>query len=242
MKTEGISMGIFGAEFIGTLLLVLLGNGVIANVLLKKSKGENSGWIVISAGWAFAIAVGVYATAGVSGGHINPAVTIGFALIGKTPWDLVPVYVVAQLLGAFVGAFLVWVTYHPHWRTTENMQNKLMCFGTAPAIRKPLSNFLTEVIATAVLLFGILSILSVSNQVSTGMAPYLIGILFFAIGLSLGGPTGFAVNPARDFAPRLAHAILPIAGKGDSDWGYALVPILGPLVGGALGALLYQAL
>ena len=207
---------------------------------LKKSKGENSGWIVISAGWGFGIAIALYATGWISGGHINPAVTFAFALIGKTPWDLVPVYVAAQLLGAFAGAFLVWLTYYPHWNATENQSHKLMCFSTQPAIRKPLSNFLTEVIATAMLIFGILSILNPNNQVAVGLVPFLIGILFFAIGLSLGGPTGFAINPARDFAPRLAHALLPIAGKGRSDWGYAWVPILGPLAGGALGALVYQ--
>lgn len=233
-------MSIFLGELIGTMLLVLLGNGVVANVLLKKSKGENSGWIVISAGWGFAVALGVYSTGWATGGHINPAVTLALAFLGKISWNLTPIYFMGQLVGGVIGAVLVWLAYFPHWKPTDSASKKLMCFGTQPAIRKPFWNFLTEVIGTAVLVISVLAIFNVNNGIATGFAPYLVGITVFSIGLSLGGPTGYAINPARDLGPRIAHAILPISGKGKSDWEYAWVPILGPFVGGALGAFVYS--
>jgi glycerol uptake facilitator protein len=232
-------MSIFLGELIGTAILMLLGNGVVANVLLSKSKGQNSGWIVISAGWAFAVAIAVYATGWISGGHINPAVTIGFAIIGKTDWSLVPTYILGQLLGAMIGSTLVWLSYMPHWKVTQDIHLKLSCFSTRPAIKNKVTNFITEVVATAVLLLGVLSILDSHNQVIMGFLPYAVGILIFSIGLSLGGPTGFAINPARDLGPRIMHQILPIAGKGTSEWEYALIPIIGPIVGAAIGALIY---
>jgi glycerol uptake facilitator protein len=233
-------MNIFLAEFIGTMLLILLGNGSVANVLLTRSKGFHSGWIVISAGWGFAVAIGVYVTGWISGGHLNPAVTLGFVLAGKTQASLIPLYVIGQFLGAMLGAFLVYICYQPHWKATLDPHPKLLCFATAPAIRRPFWNFLTEVIGTAVLLIGILGIFNVHNGIGSGMGPYAIGILIFSIGLSLGGPTGYAINPARDLAPRLVHFMLPIPGKGSSDWRYAWVPLVGPLVGAILGVFLYE--
>ncbi|HSX26136.1 MAG TPA: MIP/aquaporin family protein [Chlamydiales bacterium] len=233
-------MTIFIAELIGTLLLILLGNGVVACVLLSQSKGERGGWIVITAGWGFAVAIAVYAVGWISGGHLNPAVTLGFYLVGKTPLYLVPAYICGQMIGAILGAILVWITYFPHWKPTQDATLKLLCFCTHPAIRRTWSNFLTEVIATAVLLIGILGILNFHNEISAGVGPYAIGILIFGIGLSLGGPTGFAINPARDLGPRLVHAFLPIPGKKSSEWNYAWVPILGPLVGAVVGTFIYQ--
>lgn len=235
-------MSIFLAELIGTLLLVLLGNGVIANVLLSHSKGEKGGWIVITAGWGFALAVAVYAVGWISGAHLNPAVTFGFALIGNTAWQDVFYYFAGQMIGAMLGAKLVWLAYYPHWKATHDQAHKLMCFSTKPAIRKPKWNLVTEAIGTAVLVFGILCILNVNNGIGAGMGPYAIGILIFGIGLSLGGPTGFAINPARDLGPRLMHQWLPIEGKGPSDWSYAWIPVVGPFIGGAVGAVLYQLL
>jgi glycerol uptake facilitator protein len=233
-------MQIFIAELIGTFLLVLLGNGVVANVLLTRSKGHNSGWICISAGWGFAVAIAVYATGWVSGGHFNPAVTFGLALVDKTPWALTPIYFAAQFIGAMLGAIAVWLSYFPHWKKTENAQLKLLCFATDPAIRSPKWNLVTEVIGTGVLLMGIMGIFDKHNGIANGVGPYAVGILVFSIGLSLGGPTGYAINPARDLGPRIMHTLLPIQGKGSADWGYAWVPVVGPLLGGAIGALLYQ--
>ena len=234
------------AEFVGTALLILFGDGVVANVLLSKSKGQNSGWIVITAGWGMAVMVAVYAVGTISGGHLNPAVTLGLASIGKFPWDQVPGYIISQILGAMFGAVLVWLAYLPHWKETPDTGLKLAVFCTAPAIRSPLSNLLCEIIGAAALVFGALSIPSSSNLSADGWAagfgPLLVGLLVFAIGLSIGGPTGYAINPARDFGPRLAHFLLPIAGKGGSDWGYAWVPIVGPLIGGVIGAVTYHLL
>lgn len=232
-------MSIFIAELFGTLILILLGNGVVANALLAKSKGEKGGWMVITAGWGFAVAIAVYAVGWKSGGHINPAVTFGLALIHKTPWHEVPFYLAGQMIGSMLGAFLVWIAYQPHWGATADPNLKLLCFCTKPAIQKSGWNLITEVIATAILLFGLLGILN-SHNMTLGFGPYLFGILIFGIGLSLGGPTGFAINPARDLGPRLMHQWLPIAGKGGSDWGYAWIPIVGPLLGGGIGALLYE--
>lgn len=233
-------MSIFLGELIGTLLLILLGNGSVANVLLKRSKGERGGWIVITAGWGFAVTIAVYAVGWISGGHLNPAVTIGLWAAGKTTLSQIPFYLSGQMIGAMIGAWLVWITYYPHWAATPEPRLKLLCFCTSPEIRKPLSNFVTEVIATAVLLMGILGIFNVHNGIGSGVGPYAVGILIFSIGLSLGGPTGFAINPARDLGPRIMHAWIPMADKGGSEWSYSWIPVLGPIVGGILGSLAYQ--
>lgn len=233
-------MNIFFAEFIGTMLMVLLGNGAVANVLLVRSKGFHSGWIVISAGWGFAVAMAVYITGWISGGHLNPAVTLGLTLAGKSSPALIPLYLIGQFLGAMAGALLVYLCYQPHWKMTLEPHSKLLCFATAPAIRRPFWNFITEVIGTAVLLIGILGIFNTHNGIASGMGPYAVGILIFSIGLSLGGPTGYAINPARDLGPRLIHFMLPIPGKGTSDWRYAWVPLCGPLAGSIVGVYIYQ--
>ncbi len=235
-------MNIFIGELIGTMVLVLLGDGVVANVLLEKTKGQNSGWIVIAAGWGFAVAIAVYIAGWASGAHINPAVTVSLAAIGELPPQQIPVYLAGQFLGAFLGAVLVWLAYLPHWSRTHDPDAKLAVFCTAPAIRHPVGNLLCEVIGTAVLLIGVLGILDNNIELGSGVGPYAVGIVVFGIGLSLGGPTGYAINPARDLAPRLAHALLPIAGKGKSDWGYSWVPVVGPILGGLLGAWLYHGL
>ena len=240
------------AEAVGTMMLVLLGDGVVANVLLTRSKGQNSGWIVITTGWAVGVTIAVYAVGRISGAHLNPAVTFGLAAVGSFPWSDVPGYVAAQMVGAFLGAVLVWLTYLPHWAITPDADAKLGVFCTGPAVRNPVSNAITEIVGTAVLLFGILAIaanaqtLTRPNEVdlsvvfSRGLQPLLVGILVLGIGLSLGGPTGYAINPARDLGPRLAHFVLPIAGKRDSDWGYAWLPVIAPIIGGMLGAVLYS--
>ena len=239
-------MSTFFAEFVGTMILVTLGDGVVANVVLQKTNGQASGWIVITTGWGLAVAVAVYMTASISGAHINPAVTIGLAAIGKFSWALVPGYIAAQILGAFCGAIVVWLAYLPHWRATGDKAGKLAVFCTGPTIRQPAANLLTEIIGTFVLVLGVLAILRPENLVPNsgfekGFAPFLVGLLVVSIGLSLGGSTGYAINPARDLGPRLAHALLPIDGKGGSDWGYAWVPVLGPIIGGVLGALFFKA-
>jgi glycerol uptake facilitator protein len=232
----------FLAELIGTAILIILGDGVVAGVLLAKSKAQNAGWIVITAGWGFAVAVAVYAVGSFSGAHINPAVTIGFAANGTLPWGDVPVYLAGQFVGAFIGAVVVYLHYLPHWRETEDPGLKLAVFSTGPAIRNPVANTMSEVIGTFVLVFGVLAIVANAEPGSSGLTPLLIGLLVFGIGLSLGGPTGYAINPARDLGPRIAHAVLPIAGKGSSDWEYSWVPVVGPVIGGVLGALAYTAL
>jgi glycerol uptake facilitator protein len=228
------------AEIIGTMILVLLGDGVVANVVLGRTKGQASGWIVITTGWAMAVAMAVYAVGRISGAHINPAVTIALAAVGKFPWSDVPLYIVGQFIGAFIGAVLVWLAYYPHWAETPDPALKRAVFCTAPNIRNYPLNFITEVIGTFMLVFGVLAI--VANNLPAGWVPLLVGFLVWAIGLSLGGPTGYAINPARDLGPRIAHAVLPIPGKGDSDWGYSWVPVVGPIVGGLIGALLFVAL
>jgi len=237
----------FLAELLGTMLLIILGDGVVANVVLNKTKGQNSGWIVITAGWAFAVTLAVYAVGTFSGAHLNPAVTIGLAAIGKLEWSLVPVYLAGQLLGAMLGATIVWLAYLPHWAATESKASKLAVFCTAPAIRDRNANLVTEIIGTFVLVLGVLVVLTPQNLNpehgwKAGFAPFLVGIIVWAIGLSLGGPTGYAINPARDLGPRIAHAILPIAGKGKSDWEYAWIPVAGPIVGGLIAAFLYKEL
>jgi glycerol uptake facilitator len=234
----------FFGEFMGTMVLVLLGNGVVANVLLKRSKAEGAGWMVIASGWAFAVMAGVFTAiaCGSSDAHLNPAVTLGFAVSTGSFAKLLP-YVCAQLLGAFAGAILVWLHFLPHWEVTEDAGLKLACFCTAPAIRKFGANLLSEIIGTLVLVLVVGAIFSkavVGAGPASGLGPYLVAALVWGIGLSLGGTTGYAINPARDFGPRLAHALLPVANKGDSDWGYATVPILGPLIGGALAGCLMR--
>jgi len=230
------------AEIIGTMILIILGDGVVANVLLNKSKGKDSGWIVITTGWGLAVTVAVYAVGWISGAHINPAVTIGLAAIGKFPWADVPMYVIGQIIGGFLGGVIVWLAYLPHWAETEETGLKLAVFSTGPAIRNYSLNLLTEIIGTFMLVAGVLFILDGRNELTSGFGPLLIGFLVWSIGLSLGGPTGYAINPARDLGPRIAHAVLPIAGKGDSDWAYSWVPVVGPIIGGILGALFYSLL
>jgi len=233
-------LSIFGAEVIGTALLILLGNGVVAGVLLNQSKAQNAGWIVITFGWGMAVMVGVFAVGQFSGAHLNPAVTLGFAFIGNTDWGDVPKYLAGEFVGAFIGATLVWAAYLPHWAATEDPGLKLACYSTAPAIRNPVSNIVCEVIGTFVLVFGVLAFFATEATAATGLGGLLVGLLVFGIGLSLGGPTGYAINPARDLGPRIMHAILPIAGKGDSDWSYAWIPVVGPIIGGVLGALAFD--
>jgi glycerol uptake facilitator len=233
-------------EFLGTMILVLLGNGVVAGVLLKRSKAEGSGWMVITAGWAFAVMAGVFTAIalGSSDAHLNPAVTIGFAVRDGNFAKFVP-YLVAQILGGTVGAGLVWLHYLPHWKETPDSAAKLGCFCTAPAIRNAATNLLSEIMATFVLVFVVGAIFSKSVSAAgpaAGLGAYLVGSLVWGIGLSLGGPTGYAINPARDLGPRIAHAILPIAGKGGSDWSYAPIPVVGPLLGGMLAGVLLRVL
>ena len=235
-------MNNFLAELIGTAILIILGDGVVAGVLLARSKAQNAGWIVITAGWAFAVAVAVYAVGSISGAHINPAVTIGLAAIGSLGWDEVPLYLAGQFIGAFIGGVIVWLHYLPHWVETEDPGLKLAVFSTGPAIRNTGTNLISEIIGTFVLVFGVLAIVANAAPGETGLTPLLVGFLVFGIGLSLGGPTGYAINPARDLGPRIAHAVLPIAGKGSSDWEYSWIPVVGPVIGGVLGALAYTAL
>jgi glycerol uptake facilitator protein len=237
-------------EVIGTMLLILLGDGVVANVLLGKTKGNNSGWIVITTAWAMAVFVGAYSVASVSGAHLNPAVTIGLAVAGKFAWGNVLPYIIAQFIGAFIGATLVWLHYFPHWGETKDQGLKLAVFSTGPAIRNVTWNLVSEIIGTFVLVFGILAIKGVSMDSSGSAVPLSMGalgiipvaFLVWVIGLALGGTTGYAINPARDLGPRIAHFVLPIAGKGDSDWGYSWIPVVGPIVGAIIAALLYSGL
>ncbi|MCG6921814.1 MAG: aquaporin family protein [Acidobacteria bacterium] len=241
------------AELVGTMLLVIFGDGVVANVCLARTKGHGSGWIVIATGWGLAVALAVYAVGRISGAHINPAVTLGLAAIGAFDASLVPGYLAAQLLGAFLGAVVVWLAYRPHFDATDDAAALRGVFCTAPEIRSAGANFTAELVGTIVLLFGVLAIganagelrggeIDLAAVYSTGISPALVGLLVWGIGLSLGGPTGYAINPARDLGPRLAHAVLPLRAKGDSDWGYAWIPILGPIVGGVAGAWLFRLL
>ncbi|HZQ17982.1 MAG TPA: MIP/aquaporin family protein [Terriglobales bacterium] len=230
-------------EFMGTLVLILLGDGVVANVLLRKSKGENSGWIVIATAWGLAVTAGICTAVacGSPAAHINPAVTLASALLSKN-WSNVLPFWGAQLLGAFVGAILVWLVYLPHWPETEDATKKLGIFCTIPAIRKLPANLLCEIIATICLIVVGFSFGSKAwtQALAPGFNPWYWGVLVWVIGLGLGGPTGYAINPARDLGPRVAHALLPIKGKGASDWEYSLVPIIGPFVGAALAALIIK--
>ncbi len=232
----------FLGELIGTAILILLGNGVVANVVLAGTKGEGGGWIVITWGWAMAVFVAVFTVAAFSGAHINPAVTIGLAIAGKFEWAMVPLYIIAQFLGAFIGSALVWLFYRQHFGLTEDKDLKLACFCTGPAVRDPVANITCEIVGTFLLVFAVL-FLAVSIFGLGALDALPVGLLVLAIGLSLGGTTGYAINPARDLGPRIMHALLPMpGGKRDSDWGYAWIPVVGPIIGGALAAALYLAL
>ncbi|MEO5980173.1 MAG: MIP/aquaporin family protein [Chryseolinea sp.] len=233
-------MSPYVAEFFGTMILILLGEGVVAGVLLKDSKAENAGWLTTVVSWGLAVTLSIYAVGRISGAHLNPAITLALLYTGDFPASQVPGYLLAQFSGAFCGAVLVWIHYFPHWKITDDPAKKLAVFCTAPAIRSPLSNLVSEVIATAVLLLGILFI--GENKFTEGLNPLVVGGLIMAIGLCLGGTTGFAINPARDLAPRFAHFILPIAGKGSSDWSYSWIPVAGPVIGGLLGATIFKYL
>ena len=244
-------MSILVAELLGTMLLILLGNGVVANVVLKGTKGNDSGWIVITTGWALAVFVGVVVAGPYSGAHINPAVTIGLATAGKISWSIVPEYIAGQMIGAMLGAFLVWLFYKDHFKVTEDEGGKLACFSTGPAIKNTFSNLISEIIGTFVLIFVIFYLVGPTMSINGGVeGDAIIGLgsigaipvafVVFVIGLSLGGTTGYAINPARDLGPRIMHAILPI--KGSSDWGYSWIPVVGPIIGAVIAALLYVAL
>jgi len=237
------------AEILGTMFLILLGNGVVANVVLNGTKGNNSGWIVITTGWALAVFVGVIVAGPYSGAHLNPAVTVGLAVAGKLSWSLVPEYIAGEMIGAMVGAFLVWLMYKDHFKATEDEGGKLACFSTGPAIRNTFSNMVSEIIGTFALMFVIFYIAGPSIEIaadaganvglgSLGALP--VALLVWVIGLSLGGTTGYAINPARDLGPRIMHAILPV--KGGSDWSYSWIPVVGPIIGTVIAALLYVAL
>jgi glycerol uptake facilitator protein len=233
-------VSIYGAETIGTALLILLGDGVVAAVLLNHSKAQNSGWIVIAWGWGMAVMVAVFSVGQFSGAHLNPAITLGFAIEGRTAWGDVPKYLAGEFSGAFIGAVLVFLAYLNHWRPTEDPGLKLAVFCTAPALRNTVANIITEVIGTFVLVFGVLAIFASKATAATNLGGLIVGLLVLGIGLSLGGPTGYAINPARDLGPRIAHFLLPIAGKGPSDWSYSWIPVVGPLIGGAIAALAFK--
>jgi glycerol uptake facilitator protein len=233
-------MSEFLAEVIGTMILIIFGGGVVAGVVLKDSKAEGSGWIVITIAWGLAVTMAVYAVGSFSGAHINPAVTLGLASVGEFPWAKVPLYILAQMIGAIIGACIVFLNYLAHWKITEDQGAKLAVFSTGPAVRSPFSNLVSEIIGTAVLVMGLLFI--GANQFTDGLNPLIVGALIIAIGMSLGGATGYAINPARDLGPRIAHALLPIPGKGSSDWSYAWVPVVGPIFGGIYGAVFYKAM
>ncbi len=233
------------AELFGTTILIVLGDGVVANVVLSRTKGNNSGWIVITAGWAFAVTIAVYCVNSISGAHLNPAVTIALAATGAFEWSKVPGYIGSQIVGGFIGAVVVWLAYLPHFKATPDPESKLGVFSTTPAIRSLGANLVAEVIGGFALVLALLAVLSPANFVpgsdlAKGFGPVLVGVIIWAIGLSLGGPTGYAINPARDLGPRIAHSVLPIEGKGSSDWGYAWIPIVGPTVGGVIAALFYN--
>lgn len=231
----------FLAETLGTMLLILLGNGVVANVVLKDTKGSNSGWIVITLGWGMAVFTAVFCVAAYSGAHLNPAVTVGLAVAGNFSWADVPYFIIAQMLGACIGAFLVWLMYKDHFNITTDAGTQRAAFCTEPAIRNTPSNLISEAIGTFVLVFGVLYM--VSPEYGLGPLDALpVGLLVLAIGLCLGGTTGYAINPARDLGPRIMHALLPINGKGGSDWGYSWIPVVGPIIGGVVAAGLYLAL
>jgi glycerol uptake facilitator protein len=234
-------MSPFWGEFIGTGMIIVLGQGVVSNVVLQKTKGYNSGWIVISFGWAMGVFVGVYCSAAASKGHLNPAVTLAFAVLGKLPWGLVPLYMGAQFLGAMAGSVVAWLCFRPHFAQTADAEAKLGVFCTIPAIRSYGDNLVTEIIATFVLILGVLYIASPTSSLGA-LDALPVALLVLGIGLGPGGPTGYAINPARDLGPRIMHALLPVPGKRDSDWGYAWVPVVGPLLGSLLAVLVFKVL
>jgi glycerol uptake facilitator protein len=246
MTTGDILIG----EIIGTMLLILFGDGVVANVVLAKTKGNSSGWIVITTGWALAVFVAVFAVGSVSGAHLNPAVTIGLAVSGGTEWGQVPIYIIGQMVGAFIGAVLVYLHHYPHWSETKDAGLKLAVFSTGPAIRNVTWNLVSEIIGTFALVFGVLTISGASMEsggttvaISLGaLGAIPVAFLVWVIGLALGGTTGYAINPARDLGPRIAHFLLPIPGIGDSYWGYSWIPVVGPIIGAIIAAVLHTAL
>lgn len=233
-----INLTAFMGEVIGTMILIVFGAGVVAGVNLKKSLAQNSGWIVITLGWGLGVAMAVYTVGGISGAHLNPAVTLGLAFVGDFPWANVPSYIVAQMIGAFLGAALIYLHYLPHWKETDDPNVKLGVFATGPAISNRFANFFSEVFGTFILVLGILAI--GANEFTEGLNPLIVGFLIVSIGLSLGGTTGYAINPARDLGPRIAHFVLPIPNKGSSNWGYAWIPVVAPVLGGSFGGLFYQ--
>lgn len=233
-------MNVYLAEFVGTALLITLGCGVNAAVSLSRSYAEKGGWILITLGWGMAVTFAIYAVGSISGAHINPAVTLGLAFGGSLSWSLVPGYILCQVLGAFLGATLVWLQYLPHWKKTEEQGTKLGVFSTSPAVESRWANLFSEILGTFVLLFALMFI--GVTEFTQGLNPIVVGTLIVSIGMSLGGSTGYAINPARDFGPRLAHFLLPISDKGSSNWKYSWIPIVGPLLGGVAGVLTYQAL
>lgn len=234
-------MNVFTGELIGTFLLILLGNGVVANVVLNKTKGHNSGWIVITFGWAIAVFVAVFVASKASGAHLNPAVTLALALVDKAPLENVPYYLAGQMLGAMLASLVVWVMHYQHFNETENTDSKRAVFCTSPAIRQPIFNLIGEMVGTFVLIIGVLLIITPSNSLGA-LDALPVALLVLGIGLSLGGPTGYAINPARDLGPRIMHAILPIRGKGSSDWSYSWIPVIGPLLGTFLAVFVFKVL
>jgi len=229
----------FLGEVIGTMILIIFGTGVGAGLSLNKSFAKGNGWVVTTFAWGFAVAFGVYAVGSISGAHLNPAVTIGLAMVGDFPWADVPSYILAQMIGAMLGATFVWIYYLPHWKETEDQGTKLGVFSTSPAVPNVAANLVSEILGTFILVFALQFI--GANEFTEGLNPLIVGFLIVAIGMSLGGTTGYAINPARDLGPRIAHFILPIAGKGGSNWSYAWIPVVGPAIGGSLGALFYKA-
>ncbi|WP_309543945.1 MIP/aquaporin family protein [Streptococcus pyogenes] len=230
----------FIGELLGTFILVLLGDGVVSACILNKTKAQNSGWIAIVLGWGIAVTVAVYISGFMSGAHLNPAVTLAMAAIGSLPWSQVVTYLVAQFLGAMLGALVLYLHYYPHWKETKDAGTILACFSTGPAIRHTWSNLLGEALGTAVLVITVMAI--GPNKVAAGFGPIIVGFVVMAVVFSLGATTGYAINPARDLGPRIMHALLPIPNKGDSDWSYAWIPVLGPILGGVAGALIYQVI
>nr|WP_268892774.1 MIP/aquaporin family protein [Streptococcus canis] len=228
----------FIGELLGTFILVLLGDGVVSACVLNKTKAQNSGWIAIVLGWGIAVTVAVYISGFMSGAHLNPAVTLAMAAVGSLPWSQVLTYLVAQFLGAMLGALVLYLHYYPHWKETKDAGTILACFSTGPAIRHTWSNLFGEALGTAVLVITVMAI--GPNKVAAGFGPLIVGVVVMAVGFSLGATTGYAINPARDLGPRIMHALLPIPNKGDSDWSYAWIPVLGPILGGVAGALIYQ--
>lgn len=228
----------FVGELLGTFILVLLGNGVVAGNVLKGTKGENTGWIMITLGWGLAVTLGVLVSGFYSPAHLNPAVSIAFAVLGQVSWGTAFMYIIAQMIGAMLAQVVVWLQYLPHWDMTPDPETKLAAFSTGPAVRDTTSNFIGEVVGTAVLVIGVMAM--GPNNLSSGFGPFVVGAIVASIGLSLGGTTGYAINPARDLGPRIVYQFLPMKNKGNADWGYAWIPVLGPIVGGIVGGLIYN--